>query len=104
MANEEHVEIVKQGADAIAKWWKEHPKQRMILNGANLVGANLAGANLYGASLKSANLSNANLEGADLSNANLEDANLHGAFLQRSGGVWGSLPTEACKGFLGLGA
>jgi uncharacterized protein YjbI with pentapeptide repeats len=46
MANQEHVEIVRQGADAIAKWQKKHPDQRLDLRRADLEGADLRGATL----------------------------------------------------------
>ncbi|MCH8046689.1 MAG: toll/interleukin-1 receptor domain-containing protein [Planctomycetes bacterium] len=91
MANPEHVEIVKQGADAIAKWQGQNPGtmldlreadlQRASLCGAGLRGAWLGGTNLRSADLRIANLTDANLIGADLSSANLNRANLEGADL-----------------------
>ena len=36
MANPEHVELVKQGADAIRKWRKVNPGVRLDLTSANL--------------------------------------------------------------------
>ena len=91
MANPEHVEIVKQGAEAIEKWQKQNPGtmfdlreanlQHASLCGAYLCGAWLGGINLRGADLRIANLTAANLIGADLSSANLHQANLEGADL-----------------------
>ncbi len=74
--NEEHLEVVRKGADAIRKWRREHSTVRM-----KLAGANLAGADMERANLASANLSSANLSSADLAGANLDDADLAGADL-----------------------
>jgi hypothetical protein len=41
----EHVEIVKQGREAIAAWRRAHPAERFDLNGANLGRADLTEAN-----------------------------------------------------------
>ena len=91
MANPEHVEIVRQGAEAIEKWRRTNPGQRLDLDradlsGANLIGANLGGVNLIGANLRGANLRGAYLRGAelgyaDLTGANLSEADLAGADL-----------------------
>ena len=69
MANEEHLDILKQGVKAWNQWRKENPSVRPDLRGANLSEANLIGAKLSGAGLSGANLSWANLSGADLSHA-----------------------------------
>ena len=66
MANPEHVEIVKQGAEKIREWRAENPDLRLDLSNAECCGADLSGADLSGA----------DLSGADLTNANLFDANL----------------------------
>jgi hypothetical protein len=90
MANPEHVEIVKQGAEAIRKWRdKNLGGVRLDLAGANLSEAPLAGANLNDvnlseANLGKANLNEANLAGADLHRADLYKANLAGANLGRA--------------------
>jgi len=42
MANEEHVEIVRQGAAAILEWRKTNPKEPFDLIGAKLPSAYLA--------------------------------------------------------------
>ena len=44
MANEEHVKIVKQGKEAIAKWRVEHPGEAMDLRDAGLRCAGVASA------------------------------------------------------------
>ena len=60
MANPEHVEIVKQGKDAIAEWWADNPFERHLdLSDADLSEANLFEVNLSDADLRRANLSKA---------------------------------------------
>jgi uncharacterized protein YjbI with pentapeptide repeats len=91
MANQEHLDILKQGVEAWNAWRNEHPEVQPDLHGANLHDANLRGADLSGAHLTDANLSYAdltftnliyaNLDGAHLIDANLIDANLAGAYL-----------------------
>lgn len=81
MANREHVELVKQGAAAIARWRKQHPKKILDLKGADLSKANLRGANLFPAKLGGVNLSKADLSYAILAMADLMKANLNGADL-----------------------
>jgi len=86
MANEEHLDILKQGVEVWNQWRKENPGVRPDLSGADLGeaylhGANLSGANLIEAFLFEADLSGANLSRAYLYGANLEEANLRGANL-----------------------
>jgi uncharacterized protein YjbI with pentapeptide repeats len=86
MADPEHVEVVKSGTRAIARWRQEHPKETLDLSGADLSRANLSEADLSGADLSDANLSGAYLTGAyliltDLSWANLSSADLTSAIL-----------------------
>ena len=80
MANEEHLQILKQGVEQWNKWRTENA---IIpdLSGAELSGANLREANLREANLSGAYLSDANLVKADLSEANLSDAKLGRASL-----------------------
>ena len=75
MANQEHLDILKQGVGVWNRWRIENP-ELPDLSGANLIGANLRGANLSGADLAGADLS-----GADLIEANLSAAILRGAKL-----------------------
>jgi len=89
MANPEHVEIVRQGAEAIAKWRRWHPTKYLVLSGADLAGADLAGtdlsnADLGGADLAEADVTGANLRLAWLGRANLSFANLRGANLSKA--------------------
>ena len=81
MANPEHVAVVRQGKDAIAKWRKGHPGERLDLSSADLGGIDLSNANLAHANLAQAILAHANLAHANLSMANLTYADLFGADL-----------------------
>ena len=56
MANEEHLNILKQGVKVWNKWREENDEIRPDLDEANLVGANLSKANLFNASLSGADL------------------------------------------------
>ena len=82
MANEEQVEILKQGADVWNAWREEHPFERIDLSGAYLSEAKLTRTELSGADLRDAILNNASLRGANLSNADLSNADLSGADLR----------------------
>ena len=92
MANSEHVQVLLKGAEAIRKWRREHPGERLDLSCANLGHADLSNVDLQGANLVATDLSDANLRGADLSEisvarpsgsdlANFTGANLSGAKL-----------------------
>ena len=72
MANQEHLDILKQGVFEWNKWRGENSDPD--LSGADLYGADLSGANLHGADLSAAHLNRANLSGAHLNEANLRDA------------------------------
>ena len=82
MPNPEHVEIVKQGVEAIVEWRDSHPDERLDLANADLSGADLSDADLSDAYLFGANLRRAVLRRADLGLADLHRANLHGADLR----------------------
>lgn len=104
MANPDHLEIVRQGTEAIDQWRAENRGLRFdlrkaelrlrILRQAHLAGADLQmsdlrgcdlrAANLHGADLRGANLRGANLAAADLSSANLVEANLSETILTRT--------------------
>ena len=109
MANMEHVQLVKRGRDAVARWREEHPGQNFDLNASymsyarlpqvDLSGSDLRNSDLMGAGLQRANLSGcylnpchlyranlvqADLSGALLNGANLRGANLSGADLSRA--------------------
>src|SRR2546426_614142 len=86
MANQEHLDILKQGVERWNQWRKKHPEiqpdlSKAYLKGANLYGAELGAVNLSGARLMEADLSGAYLEEADLSEARLVRTNFAGATL-----------------------
>jgi uncharacterized protein YjbI with pentapeptide repeats len=84
MANQFHVEIVRQGTKAIREWWEKNPNGVLDLRGADLNNAQLNGADLSDANLSGANLCNAQLEWADLFRTNLSYARLERANLQEA--------------------
>ncbi len=92
MANQEQLDLLKQGVPQWNEWRKQHPQtqpdlsgadlSRAVLRGANLSGANLRGADLLGAEMIEADLSRAILIEADLSRSDLSRAILTGANLR----------------------
>jgi uncharacterized protein YjbI with pentapeptide repeats len=109
MANQQHVDILRDGVQVWNLWRREEPAIRPDLSRAGLSGAILAGAYLYevdlggadlrqaylrranlmgayldGAYLSRADLSGADLSGADFSGADLREAHLLGAHLSRA--------------------
>ena len=100
MANQDQVDLLKQGVDVWNDWREDYPEIKIDLSdiglfnddnfatlfnvdlkGVNLRSANLSGSNFGRANLSNANLREADLIGADLSNANLREANLREADL-----------------------
>lgn len=104
MANQDHLDILRQGVDAWNEWRKMYPDVQpnltkaplgkanlsqvnfsntiltgVILPGAELSGANFSGAIFNGTNLGQANLTGANFDGASLYATNLGQANLAGA-------------------------
>jgi uncharacterized protein YjbI with pentapeptide repeats len=84
MANQEQVEILKQGVHVWNQWRAANLGLQVDLFGADLSGADLREANLNGADLRQANLWKANLWKADLSEADFSGASLMGASLSRA--------------------
>src|SRR2546426_362870 len=101
MANQKHLDLLKQGVNIWNRWLAEQQSilpntdlsnanlsgasleniffintdlSRVDLSGKKLIGMNFAGTILSGANLSGANLSRANLSGADLCNADLTRA------------------------------
>jgi uncharacterized protein YjbI with pentapeptide repeats len=82
MADQEQLDILKQGVEVWNQWRNKHAYIRPDLSRANLHRASLADANLSGASLADADLSEAHLEKADLSEVQLQGAILRKAILR----------------------
>ena len=76
MANNQLMDLLKQGPQAWNAWRAEQTKVCVDLSGAALRGLDLEGADLSGADLKDADLRGANLSGANLKGAHLEGSNL----------------------------
>jgi len=66
MANPEHIEIVKQGAEAIRQWREKNPDAPLDLIRAELREVNLSEADLDGANLSEAELYGAHLEWCEI--------------------------------------
>ena len=81
MANLEHLEKLKCGADVWNEWRVQCPDVVPDLCGAELENVALPDANLSGADLSKAYLRGADLFGANLQGADLGDADLFGASL-----------------------
>ena len=93
MPNDEHVILLRRGADAWNSWRAERDDtpdlsqaglRGLDLSGFDLSRANLRGADLRGTTLSQANISGADLEGANLFKSVLDGADLAGAFLNRA--------------------
>jgi uncharacterized protein YjbI with pentapeptide repeats len=94
MAIEEHIRIVKQGSEAIARWKMYNAElsldlsnanlRRVDLSHANLNKANLRGSNLEWADFRWADLIEADLSSANLSRADFHKADMKAAFLSRA--------------------
>jgi hypothetical protein len=94
MADEEHLQIIRQGVDIWNEWRQKNPELIPDLSGADLSGANLGGANLSEAVFSEADLSRANLSGANLSKAYRGGADLFLANLSRAS-LTGAMPYGA---------
>ncbi|MEQ8635941.1 toll/interleukin-1 receptor domain-containing protein [Gimesia maris] len=82
MANPKHVEIVKQGAEAISEWRSENSSGILDLRGADFSGitllrANFSEANLKGASFRKAFLVHVQFNNADLQRSDFQEAELY---------------------------
>ncbi len=84
MANQEHLDILKQGVEVWNKWRKDNPRIRPDLTLANLFGMRLSGVDFTGARLSRASLSHANLSLANLFDAKLDGVSLDEANLTRT--------------------
>lgn len=84
MSNQEHLDILRSGANAWNQWRREKRVIVADLTRADLRGTNLAGVNLHRALLTDANCEGVTLVDANVSQANLTAANLTGANLMRA--------------------
>ena len=75
MANNQQMDLLKQGPQAWNAWRAEQTEVRVDLSGAALRGLDLEGADFSGADLKDADLRGANLSGANLKGAHLDGSN-----------------------------
>ena len=81
MANNDQIDLLKQGTQAWNAWRAKHPAATIDLSRGALRGLDLEGVDLSGADLKDADLRGANLSGANLAVAHLYGANLFKAVL-----------------------
>jgi hypothetical protein len=84
MANQDQLDILKQGVQAWNKWRAENLGTRIDLSVANLTNADLSRINFFSANLTNANLTNTNLNRAILTDSNLTNANLIDANFNRA--------------------
>jgi hypothetical protein len=84
MANQQHLDILKQGIEAWNEWRENNSDIIPNLTKANLRNAFLGNADLKCANLENADLKNASLWKADLGYANLENADLKNASLWKA--------------------
>jgi uncharacterized protein YjbI with pentapeptide repeats len=80
MANQKHLEILKEGKETWNSWRKENPKIEPDLSGADLSRIFYGEIDFSGTNLEKADLSSAFLPNANFSFANLRYANLSRAF------------------------
>src|SRR6266700_5808436 len=89
MANQEHLEILKQGAVVWNRWRDEHADIRPDLSEADLTGIHLSGAwlyqtNFYGANLSDTYIQSTNMFESDFRHALLCRADLNHSLLDRA--------------------
>jgi hypothetical protein len=84
MANQEQLELLKQGVEVWNKWRKENPRVKVDLSETDLREADLSKANLIGSNLTRADLNEVNLLGADLWMSDFNGAKLNGANLSKT--------------------
>ncbi len=81
MANQEHVDILRQGVGEWNTWREQHPNIYPDLSYAELSNFNLSNFNLDDADLSDAQINDADLSDAHLCRAYLSDTNLSGTNL-----------------------
>jgi uncharacterized protein YjbI with pentapeptide repeats len=108
MAREEHLNIVLQGARAIAAWREKNPALQIDLSGANLRRVDLVRADLNGSNIQDSNLEwadfrwadliEADFSGANLARADFHKADLAGALLIKANLADSNLEDANCRG------
>lgn len=88
MADQQQLDLLRQGSDAWNTWRKQYREVRPNLREANLRGAELNRADFSGANLFRANLNGANLSRANLSTATLIETTLDGATIDAATIGW----------------
>jgi uncharacterized protein YjbI with pentapeptide repeats len=96
VANQEQLDLLRQGVEVWNAWRKTNPDVEINLNetdfvNTNLIRANLSQADLSRTDLTAANLGEADLTCASLVEADLIHANLGGANLERADLTWANL-------------
>jgi len=81
VANQEQLELLKQGVEVWNTWYENNPEVQIDLSRADLSRADLSGADLSEADLNGADLRWAHLSSINLINAYLSEADLSGAYL-----------------------
>jgi uncharacterized protein YjbI with pentapeptide repeats len=84
MANQQHLDILLQGADSWNQWRQKHLDIEPDLNDADLGGVHLEGADLSEVHLKRTRLRGTHLERVSLSRAHLEEADLSRTYLEEA--------------------
>ena len=84
MANPEHVEILKQGAEVWNQWIKRNFNRKIDFQGADLEDEYIGEVDLSGADFRKARLNGADFVRAYFGGTNLQDANLERANLMGS--------------------
>ncbi len=79
MANQEHVDILRQGVEKWNTWREQHPNITLDLSYTDLSYTDLSNVDLSNASVINTKLSHSDLSNAKISNANLNNANLSNA-------------------------
>ena len=81
MANNQQIDLLKQGPQAWNAWRSNQTEATVDLSGGLLRGLDLKGVDLSGADLKDVDLRGTNLSGANLTRARLAGANLFKAII-----------------------
>ncbi|MBD1903477.1 pentapeptide repeat-containing protein [Trichocoleus sp. DQ-A3] len=84
MANEEHLNLFRQGVNIWNKWRTKNPEIKPDLRWLYFINANFSRANLSGANLSEANLDAVNFRKSNFNGAILKEANLSGVVFKES--------------------